>query len=191
MRLLFTAVLSNALASIAITGIAFADTDAVISAMLARDKSLELDTRYEPVPGDPRVYYAAGFAQVMCSAVFITKLPLDFARENVGYFTAPYAERQKLGAPAVDYAEHTISVAVPSGPVRTARYVGSQGCVTYPLGEQRLHFRPQHVAPSLPHRPTRPTGRWATACQPPRLRLASMQRRWRRPSTPPSAMATA
>lgn len=65
---LCTAALINALASSAIAGLTIADRDAVTSAILAREKSLELDTRYEPVPGDPRVYYAAGFAQVMCSA---------------------------------------------------------------------------------------------------------------------------
>jgi hypothetical protein len=64
---------------------------------------LGLDTAYQPVPGDPGLYYAAGFAQVMCSAVFITHLSLEFAAENVGYFTAPYAERSKLGKPIVDY----------------------------------------------------------------------------------------
>src|SRR5690242_503934 len=112
-----------------------ADADAARASMLARDKSLELLTAYEPVPGDPRLYYAAGFAQVMCSAVFISRLSLEFAAENVGYFTAPYAERSKLGKPIVDYSAHTVSVTVPGGPVRTAKYVGNQGCVTYPLGE--------------------------------------------------------
>ena len=66
--------------------------------MLARDKALELPTPYVPPPGNPLDHHAAGFAQIMCSAVFITGLDPDFAAENVGYFTAPYAERAKLGA---------------------------------------------------------------------------------------------
>src|SRR5437588_9406212 len=62
-------------------------------ALIARAKSLELDTPYVPPPGDPLSHHAAGFAKVMCSAVFITGLDPDFATENIGYFTAPYEER--------------------------------------------------------------------------------------------------
>ncbi len=58
-------------------------------AMLARAKSLELNTPYVPPPGDPLEHYASGYAKIMCSAVFITGLDPAFAAENVGYFTAP------------------------------------------------------------------------------------------------------
>ena len=73
-------------------------------ALIARAKALELDTPYVPPPGDPLEHHAAGFAKIMCSAVFITGLDPDFAAENVGYFTAPYAERAKLGKPVIDRA---------------------------------------------------------------------------------------
>ena len=43
-----------------------------LDAMLARDKALELPTPYVPPPGNPLEHHAAGFAQIMCSAVFIT-----------------------------------------------------------------------------------------------------------------------
>src|SRR5215510_16128342 len=62
-------------------------------ALIARAKSLELNTPYTPPPGDPLEHHAAGFAKVMCSAVFITGLDPDFAAANVGFFTSPYAER--------------------------------------------------------------------------------------------------
>jgi len=62
-------------------------------ALIARAKSLELNTPYVPPPGDPLEHHTAGFAKVMCSAVFITGLDPEFAAENVGYFTSPYAER--------------------------------------------------------------------------------------------------
>ena len=71
-------------------------------ALIARAKSFELDTPYVPPPGDPLTHHAAGFAKVMCSAVFMTGLSPDFAAENVGFFTAPYAERAKLGKPVID-----------------------------------------------------------------------------------------
>lgn len=121
-----------------------------LDAMLARDKALELPTAYVPPPGNPLDHHAAGFAQIMCSAVFITGLDPDFAAENVGYFTAPYAERAKLGKPVVDRAAKTVSVAVPGGAVHIAKYVGDQGCVTLPVGAAQLAYTPQQIKSTLP-----------------------------------------
>jgi CubicO group peptidase (beta-lactamase class C family) len=121
-----------------------------LDAMLARDKALELDTPYVPPPGNPLEHDAAGFAQIMCSAVFITALDPDFAAENVGYFTAPYEQRAKLGKPVVDRAAKTVSVAVPGGTLRTAKYIGDQGCVTFPIGKSELPFKPQPLKSTLP-----------------------------------------
>jgi CubicO group peptidase (beta-lactamase class C family) len=127
-----------------------------LEAMLARDKALELPTPHVPPPGNPLDYHAAGFAQIMCSAVFITGLDPEFAAENVGYFTAPYAERAKLGKPVIDRAAKTVSVAVPGGPLRTAKYIGDQGCVTFPAGESELKFKPHSINSTLPDAATQP-----------------------------------
>src|SRR6195256_2545816 len=78
------------------------------AALMARAKTLELDTPYVAPPGDPLAHHAAGFAKVMCSAVFMTGLAPDFAAENVGFFTAPYGERAKLGKPAIDRANKAV-----------------------------------------------------------------------------------
>jgi len=121
-----------------------------LQAMLARDRALELATPYVAPPGDALEHHAAGFAQIMCSAVFISGLDADFAAENVGYFTAPYAERAKLGKPIVDRTARTVSVAVPGGAVRTAKFVGDQGCVTYALGKTAFDFTPQSISSDLP-----------------------------------------
>jgi CubicO group peptidase (beta-lactamase class C family) len=127
-----------------------------IEAMTARAKSLELNTPYEPPPGDALAHHAAGFAKIMCSAVFITGLDPDFAAENVGYFTAPYAERAKMGKPAIDRANRAVQVTLPNGVTRTARYFGSQGCVTLPAGRDALHFTPVAVKSQLPDAATQP-----------------------------------
>ena len=42
--------------------------------LIARAKSLELATPYVPPPGDPLAHHAAGYAKVMCTAVFMTGL---------------------------------------------------------------------------------------------------------------------
>jgi CubicO group peptidase (beta-lactamase class C family) len=117
--------------------------------MLARAKALELPTKYVPPPGDPLSHHASGFAKVMCSAVFITGLDPDFAAENVGYFTAPYEERQKLGKPVVDRARKEVRVTVPDGVTRVARYLGSQGCVTLPIGSNDVLYTPVKVTSRL------------------------------------------
>ncbi len=119
-------------------------------ALVKRAKSFELDTPYEPPPGTALEHHASGFAKVMCSAVFITGLDPDFAAENVGYFTAPYAERAKLGKPVVDRAAKAVSVSAPGGVTRTARQFGSQGCVTLPVGKDSVSFKPITVASRLP-----------------------------------------
>ena len=89
-----------------------------LDALIARAKMLELDTPYVPPPGDPLVHHAAGYAKVMCSAVFITGLAPDFAAENVGFFTAPYEVRAILGKPVIDRANQAVHL--PNGATRTA-----------------------------------------------------------------------
>ncbi len=118
-------------------------------AMLARAKSLEIDTPYVPPPGDPLVHHAAGFAKIMCSAVFITGLDPDFAAENVGYFTSPYATRAKFAKPVIDRVAKAVHVTLPNGVTRTAVYLGSQGCVTLPVGESSVRFTPIEVKSTL------------------------------------------
>jgi len=126
-----------------------AESAAGLAAILARAKSLELPTPCVAPPGDPLEHHAAGFAQVMCSAVLITGLDPAFAAENVGYFIAPYAERARLGKPLIDRKQKTVSVAVPGGVTRVARFLGDQGCVTYPQGTTSLSFKPEVVKRGL------------------------------------------
>ena len=86
-----------------------------------------------------------GFAKVMCSAVFITGLDPDFAAENVGYFTSPYADRKNAAKPVIDRSKKEVRVALPNGVVRTAKYYGDQGCVTLPIGADSVSFTPRRV----------------------------------------------
>src|SRR6202521_3738837 len=119
-------------------------------ALIARAKSLELDTPYVPTPGDPLEHHTAGFAKVMCSAVFITGLDPEFSAENVGYFTSPYAERAKVAKPVIDRQNKTVQIKLPNGVTRTAKYLGDQGCVTLPVGKNTVNFTPHSVKSGLP-----------------------------------------
>src|ERR1700738_2343910 len=129
---------------------AFAQPSTAQGALIARAKSLELDTPYVPPPGDALEHHAAGFAKIMCSAVFVTGLDPAFAAENVGYFTSPYAERAKVGKPVIDRANKTVHITLTSGITRTAKYLGSQGCVTLPIGQSSVNFTPVTVKSGLP-----------------------------------------
>ena len=133
---------------LAMTTGAYAQTSA--ASLIARAKSFELNTPYVPPPGDPLEHSASGFAKIMCSAVFITGLDPEFAAENVGYFSSPYEDRAKLGKPVIDRAVKEVRVKAPNGVTLTARYLGSQGCVTLPPGSSGVRFKPIHVKSSLP-----------------------------------------
>src|SRR5207247_6702798 len=162
--------------------------------LIARAKALELSTPYVPPPGTALEHHAAGFAQIMCSAVFITGLDPDFAAENVGYFTAPYAERAKLGKPIIDRAGKAVHVTLPNGVRRTAKFVGDQGCVTLPLGRSSLNYKPIQVASVLPD-PTTQAWRMGdmlpTDPLPPELDASTVQAAVDTASQPAAAIAAA
>jgi CubicO group peptidase (beta-lactamase class C family) len=133
-------------------------------ALIARAKSFELPTPYVPPPGDPLAHHTAGFAKIMCSAVFITGLDPDFAAEHVGYFIAPYAERAKVGKPVIDRAAKEVHISLPNGVTRTAKYLGSQGCVALPIGKTTVSFTPRQVKSTLPDPSSQP---WPMGDRPP------------------------
>src|ERR1700757_632430 len=86
----------------------------------------------------------------------MTGLSPDFAAENVGFFTAPYEIRAKLGKPVIDRANKTVHITLPNGVTRTAKYLDTQGCGTFPLGEGAVHFTPVAVKSQLPDAATEP-----------------------------------
>jgi CubicO group peptidase (beta-lactamase class C family) len=142
-----TALISCVLAA---AGVAAQAQSEARQALIARGKSLELNTPYVPPPGEKIEHYAAGYAKIMCTAVFITGLDPAFAAENVGYFTAPYESRAQLGTPKIDRQQRTVEVAMPNGTVRVAKQVASQGCVTLPIGKRDVSFTPSVVNSALP-----------------------------------------
>lgn len=125
-------------------------------ALIARGNEFELPTEWVPPPGDPIVHHTSGFAKTLCSAVFITGLDPADAAANVGGFTSPFDQRGVVTDTVIDYDTKTVSLTLPSGVVRTARYYGSQGCITHNLGEDGIHFEPKVVEPRTPDPATTP-----------------------------------
>jgi hypothetical protein len=74
--------------------------------MLARAKALELDTPYEPPPGDALSHHTSGLREDgVLGGVPHRATTAEFAAEHVGYFTGPYEHRAKVGKPVVDMVE--------------------------------------------------------------------------------------
>lgn len=120
-----------------------------VAALNARARCLELDTPYVPPPGDVLEHYTSGYAKTMCSAVFITGLDAATASESLGYFVAPYDQRQRVNTPVVDRDRKEVRIGIPGGPTLTARHFGSQGCITLPPGRDDVYFTPVEVRSAL------------------------------------------
>ena len=118
--------------------------------LLSRAKPLELKTQYVPPPGNSLEHHTAGFAKILCSAVFITGLDPDFAAENIGYFSSPYPERSHVTETKIDHESRTVHLTLSNGVTRTAKYYGDQGCVALPIGEKSVYFTPSAIQSSLP-----------------------------------------
>jgi CubicO group peptidase (beta-lactamase class C family) len=140
-----------ALLLLACAGREEADTAAdPIDAVAARGDSLAIPGEWVAPPGDALEHKTAGFAKILCSAVFLTGLDPADAAENVGYFTSPYEDRVHVTDTVVDYERQSVRLTLPTGVTRVAKKFGSQGCVALPIGEDSVYFTPTVVTPNVP-----------------------------------------
>ena len=125
------------------------DPAAQRKAMLERALSAELPGAWTPPPVVPASHFAAVTAQRLCSAIFIAGMAPAAARQTLGdnNALASAAQRMKAGEPVVDRRLREVRVKAADGPVRTARQVGSQGCVILAEQGAPLRFRPSIVPP--------------------------------------------
>ena len=133
-----------------------ATEDDATAALIARALELELDTEYVPPPGEALHHQTAGFAKILCSAVFITGLDPDDAAENIGGFISPFGERHQVVDTVVDFERQLVSLTLPDGVTRTAKRYRNQGCVAHPIGEDSIYYTPSEVARNLPPAETTP-----------------------------------
>ena len=133
-----------------------ATANAAVAALVARAASLELDTEYAPPPGEALHHHTAGFANTLCSAVFLTGLDPEDAAANVGGFSGPFEHRHHVVDTIVDYERQLVSLTLPDGATRAAKRYGSQGCVAHAIGEDSVRFTPSEVPSDLPPAETTP-----------------------------------
>ena len=132
------------------------NADGSTESLIARAKAFELDTEYNPPPGEALHHQTAGFAKILCSGVFITGLDAADAAANVGGFISPFDERSHVVDTVVDYEQELVALTLPDGVTRTAKRYENQGCVAHGIGEDSVHFVPTTVERNLPPAATTP-----------------------------------
>lgn len=111
----------------------------------------------ENVPYAPSVTPAslgiAGYAKVLCSAVFVSGRDLEQAKSVSGYFLVPEKDLGDITDISVDHDKRAVRVTLRDMVTREARAFGDQGCVIIPEGPERkdgVFFEPTPVVSSLP-----------------------------------------
>jgi CubicO group peptidase (beta-lactamase class C family) len=102
-----------------------------------------------PTPiGTPTENGLAGFAKILCSAVFVSGRDAADAAKNSAYFFMPRAEQDQVTY-VVD-REQKIVHATFGGTTRDAKLYGDQGCIIQTPGKPGVHFTPVAVKTTLP-----------------------------------------
>lgn len=104
---------------------------------------------YAP-PGTPPDLAIAGYAKVLCSAVFVSGRDVDEAARNSGFFFLAEADRDRVTDITVDRDGKLVRMTWADSITRTAKFYSDQGCVIHPVGEDSVHFAPVVVETSLP-----------------------------------------
>ncbi len=119
---------------------------------------------FAPV-GTPTELGLAGYAKVLCSAVFVSQRDPDEAFHNSGYWMMPN-DQQDGNTYTIDREKKTVRV-TRGGTSRSAKLYGDQGCIIQtPEG---IHFTPVAVKSKLPDASTQawPMGDKASKDPPP------------------------
>jgi CubicO group peptidase (beta-lactamase class C family) len=96
----------------------------------------------------------AGYAKVLCSAVFISGREPEEAAWNSAYWFMPRDEQDKVEW-KLD-REQKLARATFGTTTREARFYGDQGCIIQTPGKQGIHFKPVAVTTTLPDAASQP-----------------------------------
>src|SRR5207248_6914464 len=98
--------------------------------------------------GTPISLGLAGYAKVLCSAVFVSGRDPAEAFRNSGYFFFP--EDQQSGVSYVVDRDKKLVRMTHGAITRTAKFYGDQGCIIHPEGHDGIFFTPVAVKTRLP-----------------------------------------
>jgi CubicO group peptidase (beta-lactamase class C family) len=104
--------------------------------------------------GTPIALGLAGYAKVLCSAVFVSGRDAAEAFENSGFFLFP--EDQRRGV-TYDVDRRNQLVRMTHGSTtRTVKFYGDQGCIIHPQDHDGIFFKPVAVKTRLPDAASQP-----------------------------------
>ena len=113
--------------------------------------SLSLD--FQPAKDTPKpkgshaALGLAGYAKVMCSAIFVSGREPEEAFENSGFFFMPEADNSGVEY-LVDMNARSVTMSLGDSLVRSASYYGDQGCIIQT--SEGVQFKPVQVISTLP-----------------------------------------
>jgi CubicO group peptidase (beta-lactamase class C family) len=98
--------------------------------------------------GSPTELGLAGYAKVLCSAVFVSGRDPQEAARNSGYFLMPpeLADKPKW---TIDREQKLVRMTL-DGVTREAKFYGDQGCIIHQKDNPRIFFTPVPVKTQLP-----------------------------------------
>jgi len=111
--------------------------------------------------GTPAELGLAGYAKILCSAVFVSGRDAAEGVRNSAYWMIPDGAADRVTY-SVDRAKRSVSATL-DGITRSAAYYGDQGCVLPAHGKSTIAFTPVTVTTTLPAAATQP---WPMGDQP-------------------------
>jgi len=106
---------------------------------------------YAPDGGTPVELAVAGYAKVLCSAVYVSGRRIEEARRNSGLFFMEDSQRNGISAVHLHRGQRAVYVTHGDSVTRAARFHGDQGCVIDQReGDPGPFFTPVPVSSDLP-----------------------------------------
>jgi CubicO group peptidase (beta-lactamase class C family) len=132
---------------------AFAVSIVAALAVVAAQAPARQQSAFAP-EGTPISLGLAGYAKVLCSAVFVSGRDPAEAFRNSGYFLFP--EDQRPGVTYTVDREKKLVRMTHGTTTRTAKFYGDQGCIIHPQDHDGIYFTPVAVKTRLPEAASQP-----------------------------------
>src|SRR3954470_3276669 len=127
---------------------------ALTISVLAQEQPARRPATFAPEGVTPISLGLAGYAKVLCSAVFVSERDPAEAFKNSGFFLFPEDERHGVTY-TVDRAQKLVRMTHGSI-TRTAKFYGDQGCIIHPENHDGIYFTPVAVKTRLPEAVSQP-----------------------------------
>jgi Beta-lactamase len=104
--------------------------------------------------GTPVELGLAGYAKVLCSAIYVSGRDAHAAAKNSGFFMMPEGQADKVTW-TVDRDAKIVRMTL-GGVPREAKFYGDQGCIVHQQNKPGIFFTPEAVKTTLPDAATQP-----------------------------------